>query len=199
MKLRKRRDVAVHAENGVGGDQFLFIAGTGDQTAQMRRVGMTVTPEFRLGKLTTRIDARMIELVGKNRCIFICKRGNAAEVGGIAGTQDQCAFKPFPCGDFLLQFEHGAVCSGDQTRCAGAGAVATRPLDCAVDEFGTHGKSHIIIGREIKQTSAVDFTFARRDAMHRANGTQTSLCADVVHPRADHCVDGRAHSVRMSL
>ena len=89
----------------------------------MRRVGMAVTPELRLGKLTAGIDACMVELVGKDRRILICKRGDAAEIGGVAGTQDQRAFKAFPRGDLFLQFEHGAVRAGDQARCAGTGAV----------------------------------------------------------------------------
>ena len=141
----------------------------------------------------------MVELVGKDRRILICKRGDAAEIGGVAGTQDQRAFKAFPRGDLFLQFEHGAVRAGDQARGAGTGAVTAGPFNRAVDEFGAHGEAHIIVGREVEQTPAVDLAFARRNTMHRAKGTQTSLCADVVHPRADHCVDGRTHSVRMSL
>ena len=83
-QARERRDIAVHAEHRIGGDE-LAPRGRGREARRQRvRVAMRIAHERRPREQRAVVQARVIELVGEDRVVAAGERRQDREVGEIA-------------------------------------------------------------------------------------------------------------------
>ena len=92
QQLRQRREVAVHAEHGVGHDQFAPRLAAGEQALQ--RIGIVVRVAVMLGaRQQCSVDQRgVVQAVGEDRVTTTGQRRQQAEVGHHAGAEKERPF-----------------------------------------------------------------------------------------------------------
>ena len=88
-ELRQRREVAVHAEHGVGRDQLPPRRRRREAPPQRGDVAMRIADEIRARKQRAVVEARVVEPVGEDRIAAPGERGQDREVGEIARRERQ--------------------------------------------------------------------------------------------------------------
>ena len=104
-EARERGEVAVHAEERVGGDQpAAEVARCAEHLFECFRVAVRVDEARGPGQPAAVDEAGVVLGVGKDRVAVVHQRGNDAGVGGEAGREDKGCFGAFELGEAALQF-----------------------------------------------------------------------------------------------
>ncbi|KOT06761.1 8-amino-7-oxononanoate synthase domain protein [Burkholderia mallei] len=158
-EARERRDVAVHAEHGVGDDQLRRrVAGA---QARVERVGVAVRVDLHVRARQPRAvdQRRMIERVGEDRRAAARERGERGEVRHVAGAEVQRARRIGEAagerGELVFERRVRARVAAEQMRAAAARAVAARAFGERFDEARMRGEPEIVVAREADDCAAV--------------------------------------------
>ncbi len=85
QQLRQGRDVAVHAEHGIGDNQFPAFRRLHQQLFELRHVAMPIALHLRARQQHGIVERGMVELVGKHGVALARQRLHHTEVGHETG------------------------------------------------------------------------------------------------------------------
>ena len=156
---RQRREVAVHAEHGVGGDQLALRRRRRETTPQRRHVGVRITDELRAGQQRAVVEARVVQPVGEDRVAAPGERGQDREIGEIPGRERQRARAragPNERGELGFERRVRREVAADEMRRARADAPARRAVARGRDDVRVVGESEVVVAREGDELAAVD-------------------------------------------
>ena len=101
------------------------------------------------------------------------QRADGAERGGVAGGEAERGVGAFEGGERFVQLVVGRERTADQTRSAGAGAVALDRLDGGLLQRRFVGQAQVIVGGEVEQGPAFEPRCAGTGASPRAAARAT--------------------------
>ena len=87
----QRRDVAVHAEDGVGDDAACARVGRGEHGCERRHVAVRIAVQRRARQQRAVVQARVVQAVGEDGVAAPRERGEDREVGEIAAREEERA------------------------------------------------------------------------------------------------------------
>ena len=168
---RQRRDVAVHAEHGVGRNHLAPRLRRREAAGERRHVPMRIADERRAGQERAVVEARVVQPVGEHRIRAPGERGQDREVREVAGRERERAgrgARPYESRE--LGFERGMrreVAADEmrrrRSRAPACGAVARRR-----DDLGMIREAEVIVAREGDELPAVDDDARARRRLERA-------------------------------
>jgi len=112
-----------------------------------------------IGELAPVQDAGVIVFIGDDDVVAPDERRDGAEVGLIAGAEDERGFFSHEMGEPPLQFQVQFQRAVEKTGAATAGAKGLQGCDGGLPHFGMHGEPQIVIRADHDQVSAVNDRF----------------------------------------
>ena len=94
-----------------------------DELAERVEVGVRIDDDASAREAAAVDDAGVVQRVGEDDVVRADERGDDADVGVIAGVEEQRGFGSFPAGDARLERAMGREVADDQPGGAGAKAV----------------------------------------------------------------------------
>ncbi len=158
-QARERRDVAVHAEHGVGGDDLARRAAGREARRERVGVGVRVADELRAREQRAVVQARVVEAVPEHRVAAAAERREDREVREVAGREGQRArafARRDERGQLLLQRRVRRHVAADEVRRAGAHPPQQRGVTRGGDDRGIVGEAQVVVARERDERAAVD-------------------------------------------
>ena len=179
-KRLQRRDIAVHAEDSIGGEQGSRAGIRIKLATRTVDIGMHIATQTRSGEPRTIDQADMIELVLDADRARVEQRLHESEIGHVAGRKQHRAVAPAPAGEFA--FEPGMVLAMAAEQMRGRGADA--PLPCGNDHRLDHrrmlGEAEIVVTGKVHEALAVDDDIRAVDLGDRAQSTQQRVARTLV-------------------
>ena len=117
----------------------------------------------------------MIEPVGEHGVVPVEERGDDAEVGHVAGREDQRAGHADELGEPFLQFIVGGVMAADEVRRTRTHAERLRTLAGRRDEPGIGSQAEIVVRAEAEQLPPADLDAGSERTLHDPATAQQSL------------------------
>ena len=165
--LLERRDVAVHREHAVGHDQRPAVVRVAQAPGQVVDVAVAVDERLGAREPAAVDDRRVVELVGEDDLAAARQRGHDAEVGEVAGAEQQRALRALERGEPLLEPPVQRHVARDQPRGARAGAPAHRRVGGRLAHPRVVGQPEVVVRAEQQDGLAVeDHARSLRTAHH---------------------------------
>ena len=127
----KRGDIAVHAENRVGGDQLALRAARRESLFERLEVSVGIANEIGTRQKRRIVQTSVVQLVGEYGITAADERRDDGEVRQVSGRKQQCSrarARSDPRGKLALHRVVGREMPGDEVRRAGADAVSRSAL-----------------------------------------------------------------------
>ncbi len=155
-QLAQRRQVAIHAEHAIGGEQGGAL-GRGHQLAQRGfRIAVRIALEFAAGQSRAVDQAGVVALV-LHADVAIAEQGlQDGKVGQVAAAEQQGARIAHPLGGFALERGVFAVVPANQCRGAAADAVMRAGFLERTHHIQVLGQAEVIVAAKIHQGAAAD-------------------------------------------
>jgi len=182
QEFGQRREVAVHAEHGIGQDQLAFGLAGGEQAFQGVEVAVRIALVVGAGKLD-RVDQRgVVELVREHGVAAPDQRHDDAQVGHVTGREQQRTGKAGERGEFFFKFLVRREMAADQMRGAAADTPFFRPGAGGFDQFGIVGQPEVVVAAEADQVAPVDAGQRAAGGFERAANALEALAFEVGQP-----------------
>ena len=151
--LAELRDVAVHREDAVGGDE-LEARAVGLRLLQLRfeivHVGIGEAVAFRLAEPDAVDDRGVVERVGDDRVLGLEQRLEHAAIGVEAGGEEDRVVLAEPARDPLLELAVQRLRAADEAHRGHAEAEFVERLARRRDELRVVGEAEIVVGAEVE-------------------------------------------------
>ena len=123
-KFAHRRDIAIHAEDAIGGEHRDAVAGLAQQAQRTAGIAMWIAAQLAASQARGVDQARVVEAVLHADVVVAEQRLHHREVGHEAAAEQQGARRAEPVSKLLLQCLVHRVVAADQVRRHAAGAFA---------------------------------------------------------------------------
>jgi hypothetical protein len=150
------RDVAIHAEHGVGGDQPHRRGGSREARLQRIEVRVRVARAARAREQRAVVEARVVEAVGEHFGVAIAQRRHDPQVGRIAAAEEKRARKPHEAGETPLGVVVDALVAAHERRGARAGAPGVDRRVRGLPQRRVVGETEVVVAGEVEDGAAVD-------------------------------------------
>ncbi len=178
--LRQRCYVAVHAEHGVGDDQFAPCRRRTQFAFQRLRVGMRVAPDLG-ARQAHGVDQRgVVEAVGEQRVARPDQRRDDAQIGHVAGGEVERARQADKPGEPLLQRVMRRLVTADEVRRAGADTVVRRGGLHRGDQIRMRRQPEVVVAAKAQQRAAVDHRLRPAGRLGGTAPPQQGLSAQIL-------------------
>jgi len=117
----------------------------------------------------------MVELVGEHRVVAAQQRADHADVGHVAGGEQECCGLPDEARQAAFQFVMRRAMAAHQMRSTGTDAVARGALLRGRDQVRVIRQAEIIVAAEGKVLLAIDRDVRALGAFQYAAGAQQAL------------------------
>ena len=169
-KRAQRRDIAIHREHPVAGEQRRTIGMRGELASGGVGVGMRIAL-VRATRKPRGIDQRgMVELVLHARVAVAQQCLHHGEVGHVAAAEQQGPRRLQPVGEFGFQRGVLRAVAADQVRGGTAGTFASR-----IPQRGDHARmlrqAEVVIAAEVQQLASIDLATHAVAPRNRATAT----------------------------
>ena len=158
-QARQRRDVAVHAEHGVGRDQLPLRAAARKPLRQLDEVAVAVADELRARQQRGVVEAGVVKPIAENRVAATAQGGDDGEIREIPRREQQ---RPRigagcdPIGQLPLQRLMRREMAGDEMRSTGAHAEPRRTALGCGDQPRIGRESQIVVASELQHVAPID-------------------------------------------
>ncbi len=154
-EVRQRGEIAVHAEHGIGDDERPALAFAGEEVVELGGVFVRVDAEGRAREAASVEDARVVQAVAEDRVALAGERRDRADVGHVAGREDDRGLGALESRDGVFEFAVDGHRARDEPRRAAAGAVFIGRRLRRLDQFGMVGEPEIVVRAEADVVGAV--------------------------------------------
>jgi hypothetical protein len=154
--LPERRRVAVHAEDGVGGDEPAAGTGRREQPGEPVHVAVAVDLDVGAGEAAAVDDGGVVPLVGEDRVARADERPHHACVHVVARREEEGRRGPLHARQARLQLVMQVHVADDEPRRPRSGAESGRRLDGGVPEPRIAGEPEVVVGAEVHERAAGD-------------------------------------------
>ena len=188
-------DIAVHAEYAIGREQGRGIGTACQLTLRCGDVAMCIAFEFGAGQISAVEQAGMIELVLHAKIAVGQQRLHRAEIGHVAGREQQRAIAPGPLRQFLFQRRMFVAMPTEQMCCTGADSPTHGGKGQGFAHSSMLGEAKVVVAGEIKQRFAIDDDARAVDGSDRTQAAQQVIACTLrmclgqtrEQVRARHC------------
>ncbi len=163
-ELLERRAVAEHRIDALQHHQPPAFLRVVPRQPLGQAVGIVVAEaaQFRARQRAAVIDGGVRIGVQKNRVLRPGQPGDHAQVGLIAGGEDDAVLAPQKARQLLFQLPVHGVCAIGDARAGGAGAVFAQRLAAGLDALLLEGDAHVVVGARQNHLAAIDHGPRRR-------------------------------------
>ena len=105
------------------------------------------------------VDAGVHIAVEHGDAVAVDQRGDGAEVGEVAGGEDDCGFRADEVGQRFFQFEVDRAGAVEQARAGHRGTPAIKRGVGGGEHLGVAGQAEVVVGAEHDHALAVDLGF----------------------------------------
>ncbi len=150
-------DVAAHAVDAVDDDEGCLALGHAPQ-GLLQVVGLVVAEavDLAVGELGAVVDAGVVAFVDDGRGVAIDQGGDGAEVGLVAGGEDQRRLRVEEVGDLGFELEVDGGGAVHEPRAGHGRAVLLDGVAGGGDDAGVAGQPQVVVGPEHDDALAVD-------------------------------------------
>jgi len=149
QQARKRREIAIHAEDRISHDQLVRRIAGGQQALQCGEIVVRIAAKIRARKLHGVVKRGVVEFVGKNRITPPHQRRHHGQIGHIAGAERKGRWLADHTGKALFHgFVRGKM-AAHQMRSATPHTPARSTSLGGSDQVGMGGEPQIIVAAKI--------------------------------------------------
>ena len=158
----QRRQVAIHAEDAVGDDDFRFCRACRQQGRQGIEVRMRIHARLDAGQARAVDQRGVVQRFRKNLRVRIARRQGRqhSQISHVAGTEIQGArlvqVGADESGQPFFQLRVGAAVATDQVRSAAAGAIQVGALFQRGDDARMRRQAQVVIAAKGQHVASID-------------------------------------------
>ncbi len=180
QQLRHRRDVAVHAEHGIGEHELAPRGGCPQQPIEQGHIVVRIDMDGGAREPRTIDQAGVVQHIRKNCVAASHERWHNADVGQVTGAEVQRPRQADEISQFALKRLMRRTVPVHQRRRARAHAILRGSPLCRFDRRGMLGQPQVVVAAEGQQPLAVDL---QPGAVHGLHHAPTAARAGLVQRR----------------
>ena len=189
-------DVALHREHAVDDDEHAAAVGGGlvELALELVQPPVAERPQLRAREEAAVEDRGVVARVGHDGVARPQQRAEGADVGLVAGGEDQRRLGPVPAGDLGLELEVQVERAIEEARAGQAGAVAVEGVARTRDDPLVFGQPEVVVASEHDPLGALHDDDGPRRRLERAEvGDDVGLAGRLVVPSLCEDVDAGGH------